>query len=134
MIVFSAGIVATKIVRRLGLDRTIYLGLALACVGGSMVLLFAVFDQCFLPFLAGTCVFLLGMGMVNPLGSAQTLSPFGDRAGVASAMLGFWQMLAAALGVALAAVIAKDAMTGLGLVLVFASIVASALYQMRHKA
>ena len=42
-------------------------------------------------------------------------------------------MLAAALGVSLAAVIAKDAMTGLGLVLVLASIVASALYRMRRK-
>jgi DHA1 family bicyclomycin/chloramphenicol resistance-like MFS transporter len=73
------------------------------------------------------------MGMVNPLCSAQTLSPFGDRAGAASALLGFWQMLAAALGVALAAVIAKDAMTGLGLLLAVASIVAAALYQMRRK-
>ena len=133
MIVFSAGIIATKIVPHLGLDRSICIGLALACVGGGMVLLFALFDGRFLPFLAGACVFLLGMGMVNPLCSAQTLSPFGDRAGAASALLGFWQMLAAALGVSLAAVIAKDAMIGLGLVLVLASILASALYQFRRK-
>jgi len=86
-----------------------------------------------LPFLAGACVFLLGMGMVNPLCSAQALSPFGDRAGAASALLGFWQMLAAALGVSLAAAIAKDAMTGLGLVLVLACIIASAIYQFRRK-
>ena len=133
MIVFSAGIAATKIVPRLGLDLSICLGLALACIGGGILLLFALFDGRFLPFLAGACVFLLGMGMVNPLCSAQTLSPFGNRTGAASALLGFWQMLAAALGVALAAVIAKDAMTGLGLVLVVASIVAAALYQMRRK-
>jgi DHA1 family bicyclomycin/chloramphenicol resistance-like MFS transporter len=133
MIVFSAGIIATKIVPHLGLDRSICIGLALACVGGGMVLLFALFDRRFLPFLAGACVFLLGMGMVNPLCSAQTLSPFGDRAGAASALLGFWQMLAAALGVSLAAVIAKDPMIGLGLVLVLASILASAIYQFRRK-
>jgi MFS transporter, DHA1 family, multidrug resistance protein len=133
MIVFSAGIIATKIVPRLGLDRSICLGLVLSCAGGDMVLLFALFDGRFRPFLAGVCVFLLGMGMVNPLCSAQTLSPFGNRAGAASALLGFWQMLAAALGVSLAAVIAKDAMTGLGLVLVLASILASALYQLRRK-
>ena len=133
MIVFSAGIIATKIVPHLGLDRSICIGLALACVGGGMVLLFALFDGRFLPFLAGACVFLLGMGMVNPLCSAQSLSPFGDRAGAASALLGFWQMLAAALGVSLAAVIAKDAMIGLGLVLVLASILASAIYQFRRK-
>lgn len=108
MIVFSAGIIATKIVPHLGLDRSICIGLALACVGGGMVLLFALFDGRFLPFLVGACVFLLGMGMVNPLCSAQALSPFGDRAGAASALLGFWQMLAAALGVSLAAVIARN--------------------------
>jgi MFS transporter, DHA1 family, multidrug resistance protein len=132
MIVFGAGIIATKIVPRLGLDRSICLGLALACLGGVMLLLFALLDRRFPSFLASTCVFLLGMGIVNPLCSAQALSPFGDRAGAASALLGFWQMLAAALGVLLAAVIAKDPMTGLGLVLVLASIAASALYQTRR--
>ena len=96
MIVFSAGISATKLVPRLGLDRSIQLGLAPTCLGGAMVLLVALFDGRFLPFLAGACVFLLGMGMVNPLCSAQALSSFGDRAGAASALLGFWQMMAAA--------------------------------------
>ncbi|MCK1406499.1 multidrug effflux MFS transporter [Bradyrhizobium sp. 76] len=133
MVVFSAGIIATKIVPHLGLDRSICIGLALACVGGGMVLLFALLDGRFLPFLVGACVFLLGMGMVNPLCSAQALSPFGDRAGAASALLGFWQMLAAALGVSLAAVIARNPMIGLGLVLVLASTLASAIYQVRVK-
>jgi MFS transporter, DHA1 family, multidrug resistance protein len=133
MIVFSAGISATKLVLRLGLERSIQLGLALACLGGAMVLLVALFGGRFLPFLAGACVFLLGMGMVNPLCSAQTLSSFGDRAGAASALLGFWQMMAAAVGVSLAAVISKDAMIGLGLVLMLASIVAAILYQVRRK-
>jgi MFS transporter, DHA1 family, multidrug resistance protein len=133
MMVFSAGIIATRIVPHLGLDRSICIGLALACVGGGMVLLFALFDGRFLPFLVGACVFLLGMGMVNPLCSAQALSPFGDRAGAASALLGFWQMLAAALGVSLAAVIARNPMIGLGLVLVLASTLGSAIYQVRVK-
>jgi len=131
MIVFSAGIIATRIVPHLGLDRSICIGLALACVGAGMVLLFAFFDGRFLPFLVGACVFLLGMGMINPLCSAQALSPFGDRAGAASALLGFWQMLAAALGVSLAAVIARNPMIGLGLVLVLASTLASTIYQVR---
>jgi DHA1 family bicyclomycin/chloramphenicol resistance-like MFS transporter len=43
-------------------------------------------------------LFLLGMGIVNPLGTAQALSPFGERVGAASALLGFWQMMGAALG------------------------------------
>ena len=49
-------------------------------------------------------VFLLGMGIVNPLGTAQALSPFGEKAGAASALLGFWQMMGAAIGVSLAAI------------------------------
>jgi DHA1 family bicyclomycin/chloramphenicol resistance-like MFS transporter len=48
-------------------------------------------------FIIATCVFLLGMGIVNPLGTAQALSPFGTNAGAASALLGFWQMTGAAI-------------------------------------
>ena len=44
------------------------------------------------------------MGIVNPLGTAQALSPFGEKAGAASALLGFWQMMSAAIGVWLAAI------------------------------
>lgn len=39
-------------------------------------------------------VFLLGMGLINPLGTAITLQPFGHQAGAASALLGFLQMSA----------------------------------------
>jgi MFS transporter, DHA1 family, multidrug resistance protein len=35
------------------------------------------------------CVFLLGIGILNPLGSAQALSSFGVNAGMAWALLGF---------------------------------------------
>ena len=134
LVVFSAGLLATRLVPRLGLDRSIQLGLAFAGIGSVIVLLVSLFDPRFLPFLAGICVFLLGMGMVNPLGSAQSLAPFGDRAGAASALLGFWQMMCAAIFVLLAALIAKDAMIGLGLVLTIASMSAVLLYRFRQKA
>ena len=133
MVVFSAGILATKLAPRLGLDRSIQAGLALAGLGGVFVLLVSLFDPRFLLFLFGICVFLLGMGMVNPLGSAQSLSPFGERAGTASALLGFWQMISAAICVFVAAIIAKDPMIGLGLVLTLTSVSAALLYQIRQK-
>jgi DHA1 family bicyclomycin/chloramphenicol resistance-like MFS transporter len=79
-------------------------------------------------------LFLLGMGIVNPLGTAQALSPFGEMAGAASALQGFWQMTGAALGVWLAATIPHDAMTALGIVLTVASSLALLLYAMRAKA
>lgn len=131
VVVFSSGLIGTRLVPRFGLNRSIQLGLALALTGGIIVLLVALLNPRFLPLLAGICVFLLGMGMVNPLGSAQTLSPFGDRAGAASALLGFSQMMFAAICVSIATIISPDAMIGLGLVLTLAAAGAGLLYQFR---
>jgi MFS transporter, DHA1 family, multidrug resistance protein len=78
-------------------------------------------------------VFLLGMGIVNPLGTAQALSPFGAKAGAASALLGFWQMMGAAIGAYLAAAVSHQAMFALGIVLTVTSLAAVALYAVRAK-
>jgi DHA1 family bicyclomycin/chloramphenicol resistance-like MFS transporter len=134
MIVFAAGMLATKLAPRFGLDRSIQGGLLLAAAGSAAILLVSMFNPQFLPFLAAMSVFLLGMGIVNPLGTAQALSPFGEKAGAASALLGFWQMMGAAIGVSLAATIAHQAMFALGIVLTGASLLALLLYSMRKKA
>jgi DHA1 family bicyclomycin/chloramphenicol resistance-like MFS transporter len=134
LIVFAAGMLATKLAPRFGLDRSIQAGLLLAATGSIAILLVSMFNPGFLPFLGGMCVFLLGMGIVNPLGSAQSLSPFGEKAGAASALLGFWQMMAAAIGVWLAATVSHQAMFALGIVLTVASLLALVLYTMRKKA
>jgi MFS transporter, DHA1 family, multidrug resistance protein len=134
MIVFAAGMLATKLAPRFGLDRSIQGGLWLAAAGSLAILLVSMFDPRFLPFLAAMSVFLLGMGIVNPLGTAQALSPFGEKAGAASALLGFWQMMGAASGVWLAATISHQAMAALGIVLTGASLLALLLYTMRKKA
>ncbi|MHB8269070.1 multidrug effflux MFS transporter [Bradyrhizobium sp.] len=134
MIVFAAGMLATKLAPRFGLDRSIQGGLWLAAAGSIAILLVSMFDPEFLPFLAAMSVFLLGMGIVNPLGTAQALSPFGEKAGAASALLGFWQMMGAAIGVSLAATISHQAMAALGIVLTGASSLALLLYTMRKRA
>jgi DHA1 family bicyclomycin/chloramphenicol resistance-like MFS transporter len=134
MIVFAAGMLATKLAPRFGLDRSIQGGLLLAAAGSTAILLVSMFSPTFLPFLAAMSVFLLGMGIVNPLGTAQALSPFGEKAGAASALLGFWQMMGAAIGVSLAATISHQAMFALGIVLTGASLLALLLYTMRKKA
>jgi DHA1 family bicyclomycin/chloramphenicol resistance-like MFS transporter len=133
MIVFAAGMLATKLAPRFGLDRSIQGGLLAAATGSIAVLLVSLFHPTFLPFLAAMSVFLLGMGIVNPLCTAQALSPFGEKAGAASALLGFWQMMGAAIGVYLAATVSHEAMFALGIVLVVASLGAVALYSMRAK-
>jgi MFS transporter, DHA1 family, multidrug resistance protein len=133
MVVFAAGMLATKLAPRFGLDRSIGGGLLLAAVGSIATLLVSLFNPTFLPFLGATAVFLLGMGIVNPLGTAQALSPFGEKAGAASALLGFWQMMVAAIGVWLAATIPHEAMFALGAVLSITSLVALGLYAMRAR-
>jgi DHA1 family bicyclomycin/chloramphenicol resistance-like MFS transporter len=134
MFVFGAGMLASRLAPRFGLDRAIQFGLMLAATGSIAVLLASRFDATFLPFLGAISIFVLGMGIVNPLGTAQALSPFGEKAGAASALLGFWQMVGAALGVWLAATISHQAMFALGVVLTTASLTAVLLYAMRTKA
>lgn len=133
LFVFGAGMLATRLAPRFGLDRAVQFGLLLAAGGGCAILLVAVFNPAFLPFLCAMSVFVLGMGIVNPLGTAQALSPFGEKAGAASALLGFWQMMGAAIGVWLAATVSHEAMFALGIVLTVASLMALGLYTMRTK-
>jgi len=134
MVVFAAGMLATRLAPRFGLDRSIKGGLAVAATGSGAILLVSLLHPTFLPFLAAIAVFLLGMGIVNPLGTAQALSPFGEKAGAASALLGFWQMMAAAIGVFLAATVSHQAMLALGLVLTATSLLALGLYALRARA
>jgi MFS transporter, DHA1 family, multidrug resistance protein len=134
LIVFAAGMLATKLAPRFGFDRSIQIGLVAAAIGSVAVLLVSIFKPTFLPFLGAMSVFLLGMGIVNPLGTAQALSPFGEKAGAASALIGFWQMMGAAIGVWLAATVAREAMFALGIVVTIASLAALGLYGMRTKA
>jgi len=134
LIVFAAGMLATKLAPRYGLDRSIRGGLVAAVTGSIAMLLVALYSPTLLSYLGALSVFLLGMGIVNPLGTAQALSPFGEKAGAASALLGFWQMMGAAIGVWLAATISHDAMLALVIVLTCASLLAALLYTMRKKA
>jgi DHA1 family bicyclomycin/chloramphenicol resistance-like MFS transporter len=134
LVVFAAGMLATKLAPRFGLDRSIRGGLVATATGSIGILVVSLLHPTFLPFLGAMAVFLLGMGIVNPLGTAQALSPFGEKAGAASALLGFWQMMVAAIGVWLAATISHEAMFALGVVLAIASLVALGLYTMRAKA
>jgi DHA1 family bicyclomycin/chloramphenicol resistance-like MFS transporter len=133
LFVFGAGMLATRLAPRVGLDRAVQFGLVLTATGSVAVLLVAIFNPAFVPFLCAMSVFVLGMGIVNPLGTAQALSPFGEKAGAASALLGFWQMMGAAIGVALAATVSHEAMFALGIVLTAASLLAIGLYPMRAR-
>lgn len=132
LVVFGSGMLAARLAPRFGLDRAIRYGLLIAFIGSIAVLATACFHSNVVTFIAATCVFLLGMGVVNPLGTAQALSPFGTHAGAASALLGFWQMMGAAIGVSLSATIVPQAALALGIVLGAACLIAIVLYAMRQ--
>jgi DHA1 family bicyclomycin/chloramphenicol resistance-like MFS transporter len=134
LIVFAAGMLATRLAPRYGLDRSIRGGLLAAATGSIAMLLVAMYSPTFLSYLGALSVFLLGMGIVNPLGTAQALSPFGDKAGAASALVGFWQMMTAAIGVWLAATISHEALFALGAVLTVFSLAAVGFYTLRAQA
>jgi MFS transporter, DHA1 family, multidrug resistance protein len=134
LIVFAAGMLATRLAPRYGLDRSIRGGLFVAATGGIAMLLVALYSPTLPSYLAALSVFLLGMGIVSPLGTAQALSPFGDKAGAASALVGFWQMMTAAIGVWLAATISHEALFALGVVLTAFALAAVVLYGLRAKA
>ncbi|MET4231540.1 multidrug effflux MFS transporter [Bradyrhizobium sp. 482_C4_N1_1] len=130
-IVFAAGMLATRLASRYGLDGPIRAGLWATTASSIAVLLVSMISPTFLPFLGAMSVFLLGMGIVSPLATARALSPFGEKAGAASALLGFWQMMNAAIGVWLAATVSHEAMFALGVVLSVFSLLALCLYTWR---
>lgn len=123
-VVFAAGMMAPRLASRWGLRNAILFALVVASVGGVALLGAQFVERSLATYLGPVLVFLFGMGIVNPLGTALALSPFGDRAGLASAMVGFLQMAGAAIGVSAAASVASPAILGLGIVLVTTTLLA----------
>jgi len=84
--------IAARIVGRLGLDRTIALG-AIACALGGLGMVAALALHFTSPFslVLPMALYLAGMGMVLPQSMAGAMTPFPERAGAASALLGFVQ-------------------------------------------
>ena len=88
--------------------------IGIALLGGVAILLGR---QEIVFFSAALTVFLLGMGMINPLGTAIALQPFGRQAGAASALLGFLQMGCAAVAISAGAALDAPAYTSFGIIL-----------------
>jgi DHA1 family bicyclomycin/chloramphenicol resistance-like MFS transporter len=124
-LVFGAGMLAPRLSARFGLYHAILVGLGSAVVGGVALLLAR---NSLLPFLVTASIFLFGLGIASPPSSAAALSPFGDKAGAAAALFGFSQMVGAACGASLAAVLADDPAIGLGTVLALTSLLALVLH------
>lgn len=102
LVVFGSGMVTAPLAQRWSAPLVGMAGIVIALLGGIW-LLWQGGAPAPVPFMAAVTLFLGGMGLINPVGTAITLEPFGDRAGAASALLGFMQMGCAAIGTALIA-------------------------------
>lgn len=106
-VVFASGMAAPKLAVKAGHARATIIGLVIATAGGAALLLAHWLTPTIWSYLIPVTIFLAGFGMVSPLATATALQPFGDRAGLASALVGFLQMAGAAVGVSLTASIAS---------------------------
>ena len=89
---------ASAIVERLGLGRTIGIGAgALAAGGLAMCAALALGLTSLVAIVLPTTLYLFGLGLTMPQAMAGALTPFPDRAGAASSLLGFVQQSSAAI-------------------------------------
>ena len=97
--VFAGGVSAPRLSKRWPGAGPMLAGLIFMLAGSGGMLAFALAGQSGMAQVLGTLViFLFGMGIVNPLTTVAALRPFPDRAGAASAMIGFFQMAGGAVG------------------------------------
>jgi MFS transporter, DHA1 family, multidrug resistance protein len=123
LIVFAAGFLAPRLARRWGQRTVGMIGLFIGLASSLFMFAFAA-APAFMPFTTAIALYLLGMGLINPLGTAIALHPFGRQAGLASALLGFLQMGCAAIGASLASVLPLRPFTSLAVILTAGSALA----------
>ena len=88
--------VATRIVQRLGLDRTIGIGAVLLALGGlTAIAAIPLGGTSPALLVAAMALYAAGMGLVQPQTVAGAMMPFPQRAGTASSLLGVTQMVCA---------------------------------------
>jgi DHA1 family bicyclomycin/chloramphenicol resistance-like MFS transporter len=90
--------IAAPLVMRIGLDLTIGVGaLALAVSGLTMIMTLALGLASVTSLVLSMALYLGGLGLAMPQAIAGAMTPFPDRAGAASSLIGFVQQTSAAL-------------------------------------
>ena len=93
--------IAARIVMRIGIDRTMGIGCVILAAGGLiMAAVVALHLANVIWFVAAMTIYLAGLGFALPASMAGALTPFPDRAGTASSLMGFTQQSAAAIAAA----------------------------------
>jgi DHA1 family bicyclomycin/chloramphenicol resistance-like MFS transporter len=122
-IVFAAGFLAPRLAHRWGQRAIAMIGVSVALAGSLILFAFAA-APAFISFTAAIALYLFGMGLINPLGTAIALHPFGRQAGLASALLGFLQMGCAAIGASFASLLPLQPSASLAVILTTGSALA----------
>jgi DHA1 family bicyclomycin/chloramphenicol resistance-like MFS transporter len=87
---------ATRLVVRLGLERTIAVGVVVIAAGGVALALATATGIPGLWLVAAMALYLAGVGLAMPQAMAGALTPFPDRAGTAASLMGLVQQAVAA--------------------------------------
>ncbi|MDO9430509.1 MAG: multidrug effflux MFS transporter [Phenylobacterium sp.] len=127
VIVFAAGFLAPRLARRWNPVAAGALGLGFAVAGSGLILAFSGAPD-LVTITIGLTLFLFGMGLINPLGTAIALQPFGREAGMASALLGFLQMGCAAIGSTGASLLPMPPTVSLAAIMLGGSLLAAAVF------
>jgi DHA1 family bicyclomycin/chloramphenicol resistance-like MFS transporter len=97
--VFAGGFSAPRLAKKWPGYRPIVLGLVLMLIGSTAILALSIAGNPGMFAVLGVLLFFLfGMGVVNPLSTVFALRPFPEKAGAASALIGFFQMAGGAIG------------------------------------
>ena len=88
--------VATRLVLRLGLDRTMGLGVMVLAAGGLALAAVVAAGIPGVWLVAAMAIYLAGLGLAMPQAMAGALTPFPDRAGTAASLMGLVQQTVAA--------------------------------------
>jgi MFS transporter, DHA1 family, multidrug resistance protein len=89
--------IATRLVVRLGLERTIWVGVVVIAAGGLALVLAVATGVPGLWLVAAMALYLAGVGLAMPQAMAGALTPFPDRAGTAASLMGLVQQALAAI-------------------------------------
>jgi DHA1 family bicyclomycin/chloramphenicol resistance-like MFS transporter len=131
-VVFAAGMAAPRLARRYGSRIITTLGIGTAMVAG-ILLIIGPANPGLAWYSLSMVIFLWGMGLANPLGTAITMGPFGKEAGLASALLGFLTMGAAAITTWLGSTLDFAPVITLGAIQAIACLIAIILFMSSSK-
>jgi len=131
-IVFAASISVPKLSIKIHPKKIALLGCVFAILGGVLMHVQSSHLNLW-GFSLSISIFLFGMGLCSPIGTALALQPFAHKAGLASSLFGFIQMGMAALTVSLSVQLMHLVQYPLNFILITFSVIALVLFYLTDR-